>query len=436
MTESLQGSEFGNISGLVKDFSVAYLPGLNQESPENDPRILGLHVENNGTLRASYFVGQVWLEMINKEKPENRKVPLMICPKEDLKVNYLKMIHHCFQNNIVCRHMENSFYFWPDEKPMETQINIDCVRILIISMYLQALVELCKRHLRKDFIRVQKNLTSKIKGRILIKDNLLSNTLHGRPDRIFCQYQRHDLDNKENQILMAALHQCQKELRRNTNLTNISHLQEWARISNSALSGVTLRRINPSEFQALQLGGMKKVYKKPLQLAKWILKLLGTDPNQAPCDSHQQTKIPPFAIDMNKLFERYCEVKLRNSNKFNKIWAGYQNNNLGEFGIRPDFIAECKDSYEIVVLDAKYKYDWIKKLRGEYRYDIYQIVSYCRHNKSTFYANMCYPNKSVIMSPLDNNERNKNIKTSFLGNNILTNDFTDPKIYHYLIALP
>lgn len=358
---------------------------------------------------------------------------MKIIPKGCPNVNYLNMIQKCFQENVVCRHMQNCFYFWPDEPPMETKINIDCVRILIIGMYLQALVELCKRHLHKGFIRVQENLTSKIKGKILIKDNILSNTLHGRPDRIFCQYQRHDLDNRENQVLMAALHQCQKEMRRNVEIIKGTALQEWARISNNALGGVTLRRIHPSEFQALQLGGMKKVYKKPLQLAKWILKLFGTDPNQPLQNDQQQTIIPPFAIDMNELFERYCEVRLRKDwSRLQSIWAGYMNNNLNTngFAIRPDFIVK-DEKYGWIVLDAKYKYGWNEK----YRDDVFQVITYCRHEKIKTTEEDNYPSSAIILSPSNNDQSNDNNSTIQVSSNsrILTSAFKNPELHHITI---
>jgi 5-methylcytosine-specific restriction endonuclease McrBC regulatory subunit McrC len=252
---------------------------------------------------------------------------------------------------------------------------------------------------------------------------------------MFCQYQKHNLDNKENQILLAALRQCQKEIRSNVNLVNGTPLQEWARMSDNALSGVTLRRVHPAEFQSLQLGGLKKAYKKPLRLARWILILFGSDPNQPPQAEHQKTEIPPFAINMNELFERFCEVKLRDSKEFDKIWAGYQDNNLGEFDIRPDFIAECKNSCENVVLDAKYKYGWKENIRNN-RYDVYQIVTYCRHCGTKSSDNESCPKKAVIMSPAANNVQGNLSQSTKLGNKIWVNDFKDPEIYHWQIKLP
>jgi 5-methylcytosine-specific restriction endonuclease McrBC regulatory subunit McrC len=88
-----------------------------------------------------------------------------------------------------------------------------------------------------------------------------------------------------------------------------------------------------------------------------VLRLLGPDPLDEDKIEKRPLNLPPFAIDMNELFERYCEVALRKV-PGQRVWAGYNDKerNLGSdsgFKVRPDFLVKTNDATWIV--DAKYK---------------------------------------------------------------------------------
>lgn len=108
------------------------------------------------------------------------------------------------------------------------------------------------------------------------------------------------------------------------------------------------------------------------------MRLLGPDPLNEIEAEKRARDLPPFAIDMNELFERYCEVALRKvSNQ--QVWAGYKDKdrNLGPaFMVRPDFLVTANDATWIV--DAKYKENWDWK---EHKADVFQIVTYSRHRE-------------------------------------------------------
>jgi 5-methylcytosine-specific restriction endonuclease McrBC regulatory subunit McrC len=248
---------------------------------------------------------------------------------------------------------------------------------MIIAVFLRELERFCRRHLRKDFHHTRQNLTGKVKGRILFRNHLEKNILLGRPDRFFCQYQVLSRDTNENRILRAALTQAKRCLSRQAQLLtkSSSSVWGWSSTSEAALSGVPLVRVADTDFNQVKLGGLKKAYRRPLYWAKKVLKLLGSDPNTDAEPSKDE--LPPFAIDMNELFERYCQALLLNEYGTN-LWSGYQNINLGNLiKVRPDFIVKGKQ----IVLDAKYKYDWNDpgKALDYLRNDIYQIMAYTRH---------------------------------------------------------
>jgi 5-methylcytosine-specific restriction enzyme subunit McrC len=336
---------------------------------------LGLHSER-GKLMASYFVGQVWLE--------EKKTVLQINPKRQDEVDYFKMASECLRHPIVGRHLlDECFHFETEKPPIPVDQTLkNSVILLLVAQYLKELFLLCKRHLRRGFPRIESNLTGRSKGRILIKENVSHNSACGRLDRLYCQYQIHTMDTLENQILKAALEQCLRVLRRYVGKDSLKTLWGWSNEPVSTLSGVKIRRIYPSEFHQIRYSGNLKVYKRPHALAKMILRTLGTDPNRP--KEFDKVELPPYSIDMNELFERYCDVLLRKNYKENEeLWVGYNNFKRNEeWPLRPDYLIKKNKK---AIIDAKYKYVWgesyTESWRSRVREDVYQVLAYSRHKE-------------------------------------------------------
>jgi len=154
-----------------------------------------------------------------------------------------------------------------------------------------------------------------------------------------------------------------------------------------------------------------KVYKQPLNLARIILRALGNDPNNPP-DRYAQVMLPPYAIDMNELFERYCEALLRQKYG-NDLWAGYGYEDKNGFkignnqGIRPDFLLKKQDKaggHRGWVLDAKYKFDPRQHFLKE---DIAQVCLYARAYRTREKLNLepqQEPSCLILMYPDPNKE--------------------------------
>lgn len=400
---------------------------------ESDSReYLGLHFENKASLKASYFVGQVWLK-------EN-KAALQIVPKRQEDVDYFKMVSECLSHPIVGNHLlddkeHKCFHFEAEKAPLTLDQTLkDSVILLLVAQYLKELFWLCKRHLRRGFPRVEHNLTGRCKGRVLIKENINHNSTRGRFDRLYCQYQIHTMDTLENQILRAALEQSIRVLRMHPGKHSLKTLWGWANEPVNTLSGVKIRRIYPSEFHQIRYSGNLKVYKKPHALAKMILRTLGTDPNRP--KEFDKVELPPYSIDMNELFERYCDFLLRINYKENEeLWVGYnhEDNNLGcSCKVRPDFILKGDKK---AILDAKYIYEWKDiDCKGEKRNNIYQVLAYSRHE----YVKKKTGDKAeiYILYPSSSNENDKeDIDLDNDSDQVFEKDFDIP-IYRVPISLP
>jgi hypothetical protein len=331
-------------------------------------KVLGLHLswgESRLRVNTWWFVGQVWVLLGNKSHV------LRVTPK--VRAAPVQMYVECVSHPVVRSHLDDCIQFYWDEEPIPVEDRDHRITPLVVMRYLCLLHELCQKHLRLMITPVEANLSGRIRGKPLVHPTLRMDHARGRLDRTFCRFQVQSIDTVPNQILAAALHQAIKYLYQSSlQDQRLSHL---ATFSANALSGVSLRRILPTDFQGLQYGGFLRPYREPHRWARLVLRLLGPDPLEE-ITRVRETALPPFAIDMKELFERYCEVKLRRASNQNVVWAGYKYNKLGShlLQIRPDFLVRARDARWVV--DAKYKDDW--SWNNE---DVYQVVSYCAHKQ-------------------------------------------------------
>ena len=358
-----------------------------ENKDENYPETLGLHLcfdvrKEAPEIKASYWVGLVWLD---EKKGIAVRVKSKWQRRSENKPIELILLEECLRFPQVAERLwgrrgieadrgEQLFHYWPDQTPIKVTKEEDYAGYLfLIAQFLYELKKLCERHLRRQFPRVEENLRGRVKGKILIWENLRANTCRGRFDRVFCSFQTHSLDTRENQILKAALEVSEAYLA--TRGFRMPALWSLARFCKSALTEVSSRRIRPEDFQGLRLSGLMRPYQKPIELARIILLHISSEPNPSKWES-EEVEVFPYAINMHQLFERYCEVLLRSKGicgrKPDHLWPGDQN--LGDdFKVRPDFlIVEGKEG---IVADAKYKFNWSLECRE----DVYQVVAYTQH---------------------------------------------------------
>lgn len=309
---------------------------------QGDKRLLGLSWLNDRFV-LSHFVGAVWLD----EGKES--IPLIVGSKlsdDHFAVDPIAMYIEAVN---VIQSSAEVFGCEPNQNVIEGK-ELPRLTLLQVTVFLKELVEFARRHLRHGFIRVRNNLVGKVKGKIVVSENVRCNTVKGRDDRIFCQYHVIDIDTVPNQILRSALTLCIKYLGSIEADKSIEQLQEWSRICDSALAGVTDRRVSSADFQAVNYSGSMGRYKPIHRLAKMILRRIHTDGTGA-LDLRNAVTVP-FWLDMNALFEKYVEAKLAKQGiEYEpQMLIPVKNGNL-PFQCKPDFV--IGDGF--AVLDAKYK---------------------------------------------------------------------------------
>ena len=203
------------------------------------------------------------------------------------------------------------FYFFENEKPLKVDDGISAENsIITVTVFLALLRLLCKRPLMGRMLKDEKNLTGKVKGKIVIEKNIRANTMHGRNDRFYCRYLCFTDDIIENQILKAAL----KKAKRFIN----DYFGDYSKDNNNYSSMISycsnaLRHISDihcsgSVSSGLKFSGCYAYYKPVILMARMVLDDISIESNG---EINTTGYIVPYAISMEKLFEVYVRAYLK-----------------------------------------------------------------------------------------------------------------------------
>ncbi len=320
---------------------------------------LGLYTKYDSPqmVRPHYYIGYCWF---NEEKEEY----ISISPKKDnaKQADYLAIFLECLKDPVVSKKLDDSIKIFYNEKWIETKQKEIDINPFIIFQFLKVVKKISQKGLKKGYVKVTENLTSKIKGKILINQTIKQNHFRNRLDKTVCNHQIFTINCIENQIIKTALLQSGRHLQRVAS----SEISKMLKQNLNAFELVNKREVFDSDFRTIKHSPFYKDYKEALQLAQMIFKRFGFSLNSS--NEDKQTKFPPFYIDMPELFERYVEVKLRE--KYPDIIDGNRDENF-ELGMRPDFLLPSKN----MIIDAKYKYWYAKVNEDVYFKEDYQQLS-------------------------------------------------------------
>ena len=320
----------------------------------------------DSVLRANYFIGYRWFKENESYVHVNQKV------HNNHQADFMKMFLTCLKDSVVSKTITDSpdklYKIFFNDPMIEIEDEKDEITPFLILHFLELVKNITRKGLKKGYIRVTENLTSKIKGKILINQTIKQNHLKNRLDKTVCNHQIFTINCLENQIIKTALMQCGKYLQNIKDETIYKTLRQ----NISAFELVDTKDVFSSDFSKIKHSPFYKEYKEALSLAKMIFKRFGFALNNSSTNT-QINKIPPYYINMPELFERYAEVKLRE--------AGYDiidGNNVGKIAhwqMKPDFLLPS----EKMIIDAKYKY-WFEKGKenSEYKDDYMQLSLYGR----------------------------------------------------------
>jgi len=285
------------------------------------------------TLSSSYYIGTDWLL--------KEKVAVFISPKlnnSNIKIDYLNMLFSCLQHPEIIHHARELYEIKFDEPYIEIEQKNDILTPLLIVQYLQILKSIVRKGLKPSYYKVENNLHSKIKGKVLVA---------------------------QNRLLKKALIFCHRYLSLFPDyLKFVSPIMTFCLPAFEMVS----EKIELNEIKTSKPNAFFKEYSEGIRIAKLILKRFGY--NIKNTEKKETVQVPPFWVDMSKLFELYVLglLKERYGNQLEYQFTK-QHNEL-------DFLLNTEK--EKIVIDAKYK----RKYQQHYDInDIRQLSGYSRIKK-------------------------------------------------------
>ncbi|WP_172918999.1 5-methylcytosine restriction system specificity protein McrC [Capnocytophaga canis] len=342
--------------------------------------------ENCYHLQANYYVGVDWLiegkkpvrvepkinqkHIENFEKNVDSEEKVSINEDDNIKeINFVKMLLDVYTSPIQTQYTTDLVNIFWNEKPIPIKQKNDTLTPFLVVQFLGILKNIVRKGLKKSYYKVRENLNNRVKGKILVGTHIKQNVLKNRFTKTFCEYQVFGEDNFENQFLKKVFQFCShyiENFKGFPNKTEVNQIIGYCRPAFELIS----TDIEQSELKNIKHNPFFKEYKEAIQIGNLILKRFSY--NISTATQYEQMEIPPFWIDMPKLFELYVYKKLlENKDLHSKIH--YQ---FGTHGNQLDFL--ISDGENSLIIDTKYKlkYDY-----GHIHEDIRQVSGYARLKK-------------------------------------------------------
>jgi 5-methylcytosine-specific restriction enzyme subunit McrC len=324
-------------------------------------------------IKASYYIGVDWISpnqaiyvapKLNTKIEENANLNIV-----DLKeTDYLKMLFSAFRHVEVSEHTNELFDIKFDKPLISITQKQDLLTPLLVIQFLSVVKNLVRKGLKKSYYKVEQNLVSRIKGKILIAQNIKQNRCKNKQLHTFCTYEEFGYNGLENRLLKKTL----VFIQRNMSSLNIHNAAEYTselfNFINPAFAEIS-DKIELSDIKHAKTNAFYKEYGEAIRLARLILKRFGYNISQTVAIT---VETPPFWIDMSKLFELYVLGLLKD--KFPK--SKEIQYHFTTHGNELDYLLNS-GTYKMVI-DAKYKpkYDNTKITD-----DIRQLSGYARLEK-------------------------------------------------------
>jgi 5-methylcytosine-specific restriction endonuclease McrBC regulatory subunit McrC len=329
-----------------------------------------LEFDEDEKIKTGYYIGYRWIK--------KNKILLKVTTKVD--VDYFKMFKECLEDEVVVKKLHKVYDVFTNEPLIE--IEKDEITPFVVLHFLALVQKITKKGLKKGYKRVEENLTSKIKGKVLISKNIKYNLSKSQLHKNYCHYEEYSIDFLENQILKSAILACKKLISKH----NFEEVEIWIKELLVHFELVSNKKIEYYDFFKVKHSPFFKEYKSAFELAKLLFKRI-----EFFDEKHRDKKIKifPYQIKMPELFERYIELKLRKA-KIKYIDGNRES--VANCKLRPDFLLP----EEKIILDAKYKFWYYKhdECNKGFKEDLQQLATYSLDNKIRNKLNI--PNDKIV----------------------------------------
>lgn len=348
----------------------------------------------NYSVKLHYYIGVDWLlenhssiivapklnsrlEQLVKERNENDDLEIENTLKNqtgkgiEVSIDYIKMLNQCLAVDFLYKEIDNLIHIDWHANEIPIELEEDMLSPLLIVKFLNVLSSIVRKGLKKSYYQTHQNLNSKIKGKILVGENIKLNVLKNKLTHTYCQFEEFGINSMENRLLkkafvfaVAYLDSHQRVF--NDSFSYAKHLINYCRTAFEMVSA----EVNINEIRNFKPNPFFKEYGEGIQLAKLILKRFSYAISNV---SKEKYSTPPYWIDMPKLFELYTYYFLKKRFPSGKD-VDYH---FSTYGNELDFLLNSGNMK--MVIDAKYKPIYIY---GKDHKDMRQVSGYARLDKT------------------------------------------------------
>lgn len=346
------------IDWLTKDKSryIQVEPKLNNKVIESFEKISDTDIEK---------ISEKEIEQWDKKNKEEIQ-----SSSREYEVDVIGMLMQIMSHSEVSRHTENLLLVdWEDQEILINQKQ-DLLTPFLVVRFLNLLKEIVRKGLKKSYYKKQENLRNRVKGKILVGQQIRQNVFKNRLTNTVCEYQVFGEDSLENRFLNKVFIFCTNYVENNKiyfkEENEIFWLINYIRPSFEHIGS----EINIQDIKNYKHNPFFKEYKEAITIGQQILKRFSYNITKT---TEEKISTPPFWIDMPKMFELYVYAQLLKDNP--ELQAKDFNYQFSTHGNALDFLI-C--SNKKIVVDAKYKLHYNY---SQVHNDIRQVSGYARLKK-------------------------------------------------------
>ena len=330
-------------------------------------------------INSSYYIGL--------DRFTNLDLTVYVGPKLNkgiLKVDYIKMLLEALKEPENFNHLEGLIETKFDDEWIEIDSNLQpLLTPFLLAQFLAVVKRIVKKGLKLAYYTKTENLSNRIKGKILVGEQVKRNIVKNRVLNTVCQFQEFGVDTEVNQFLKFVLSQVGVHLDEFLNSLDIyKNLMEHLNYCKGGFQQVKHKSFSKSNYK--ESNPFFKDYNLAIKLGNQILSI--KDYNISKSIQKGTIKHPPFWIDMSKLFELYVFKKLKDRFPIEGNVKYHEEHSGQEL----DFIINTENIKAVV--DAKYKPRY--KSGNPLLDDARQLAGYTRLN--SVYKELSIDNDVII----------------------------------------
>lgn len=339
-----------------------------------NPKNICFGLNTEGAVTNSYYVGLDWVQpgtavYVHSKMNGGRG-----------EVDLLKMLFQAIKHPDIMDHLDELYEIKWEEPLIPIHQQQDMLTPLLILQFLELLKTIVRKGLKKSYYTVRQEFNGRVKGKLDTAATIKQNLTKGRTLRNNCVLEEFGYNSTENRILKKALVFVQRYLAAQPSLQGSLSLGPMFNYILPAFQSVN-EEVSIADCRGIRVNPFYKEYKTGVRLAIEILKRFGYNISNT---SSATPSVPPFWIDMSKLFELFVLGLLRDQYGREILYGSAQAK--ANYGL-PDYLLTKPGSQ--MVIDAKYKllYNALPQgeedeVKSQYAIDnIRQLSAYARDVK-------------------------------------------------------